>query len=278
MTATTVVVAKSEVKNLSILPSQPEQQVLATDTSVPRLLLMQAMSEAVLEGKAKIGDMVRNTDLVRVGGPDKTVSFIPLRMEQAWLEQEKVGNKFEYRKNTPRTHSNERLEWRFHRNQTGQEFTSAQVGTTEWQRTKVINLYALLLDDVVAYTAEVKKALETGDMPDLTKSLLPVQISFRSMSFRAGQAVNNYYLQYLDMKQYNPNLKSYAYSMPLSCKQEKNDKGTYFIFEVGGAKKLDEALLPTVATWYNRLHSGDVKVDESSPDEESGRATEKSIC
>lgn len=273
---TTTAMTKNDPKTLTVVNGGNEQRVLSTDTIIPRLLLMQAMSEAVLDGKAKIGDMVKNTTLAKVGDAATPISFVPLRMDTAWLEQEKVGNKFEFRKSVERTPLNEKDSWKFFRDQSGKETGVTFPGATEWQRTKVINVFALILEDVVAYTTEVKKALDSGEMPDLNKSLLPVQISFRSMSFRAGQAVNNYYLQYLDMKQYNPNLKSYAYSMPLSCKQEKNDKGTYFVYEVGQAKKLDEAHLATAATWYNRLHSGDVKVSDESQDEESGRATEKS--
>lgn len=277
----TQAMSKTEPRALSAVPTPPTQTVLATDIVVPSLYLMQGLSQAVVDKKADIGNIIRSTTLETVAGPDKTINFVPLRMTTTWIEKECIGNKggkdkFEYRRTVPRTAKNERSDWNFYRDANGKESPEPFLGATKWMRTKTINVYALLVDDVTGYNAEIKKAVESGEMPDLTKSLLPVCIQFRNTSFKAGQNVANFYMQFEDMRKYNAALKSYSYMMPLSCKKEENDDGTFYVYQVGGAKKLDDTLLPQAELWYNRLGSSDVKVDESGLDETSGRATEQS--
>jgi hypothetical protein len=202
--------------------------------------------------------MVRSTTAEKLGGPDQPVQFIPLKMTTEWILAERVGKNFEYRKTEPRNAGNENLPWEFKQN------------GADWKRTKVINVYALLPQDILNFQTEIKRLAETGEMPDLNKTLLPVVISFRSTSYNAGKSVATFFSKIAEMSQYGV-AKPYGYTMSLSCYQDKNDDGTYYVFEAGDTKALDKALLPEAERWFNTLNAMQtIRVDDT--DEEKPAA------
>ena len=165
---------------------------------------MQGLSDFVSERKAQQGDMVRSTTVEKLGDPECAVNIIPLKLSTSWRESEKIGQKFEFRKSYPRTAGNEALTWSFYRNPQGQEFDKpGQLGATEWQRTKVIDLFALLPKDVENFAKEMAAIAKSGEIPDLTKTVLPVNISFRVTSFNAGRAVATFFAQVAEMAQHS---------------------------------------------------------------------------
>lgn len=260
---------------LAVAPPQPTQAILSSDIVIPKLLLMQGLSEFVSEGRARQGEIVRSSTVQKVAGqmdpgqPFKTIDFIPLKVTTGWAEKEKVGQKFEFRKAFPRTPQNDALPWSFWRNPQGQDFDKpGQLGATEWQRVKSIDVYALLPSDVDAFEAEMKLAVEKGEIPDLSKTVLPVVISFRSTSFNAGKSVTTFFAQVAEMAQTVPSIRSYNYMLSLGCKADKNDKGSYFVFDVGQAKKLDPKYRAQAEKWMNTLNTvKDIKVDDSGESE-----------
>ena len=176
-------------KSIDIYQEQPRQEILSTDIVVPKLLLMQGLSKLVAEDrKFQSGDIVRSTTETKIGD-DKSapIPFIPLKMTMSWREEEKIGQKFQFKKSLPRTAANEDLPWSFYKNPQGQEFDKpGQLGATEHRRVKELSCFALLPSDIDAFDAEMKKAAESGEMPDLNKTVLPSGISFSSTYFNAG--------------------------------------------------------------------------------------------
>lgn len=250
-------------------PQATTQEVLSSDIIIPKLLLMQGLSDFVTERKAGLGDVVRSTTVEKLGNPETAIDFIPLKATMGWIEQEKVGQKFEYRKAVARTAQNENYPWSFWRNANGAEFDRpGQMGATEWRRVKTIDVFALLPSDIDAFEKEMAKAKSTGEMPDLTKTILPVVISFRSTSFNAGKTVATFFAQVAEMATHAPQVRSYAYTLPLGCVAEKNDKGSFYIFKVGQPKKLDAKYLPYAERWVNTLNSvKDIRVDTTGDSE-----------
>lgn len=269
-----------------------KQDILASDIIIPAVYLMQSGSGPVKlrkshqSGEIREGDIIRATTLEKLGDDKKGVNIIPLRFQNTWVESECTGNAngkklFSYRGVVGRNAGNERLPFTFYRDvQKGIERNENFTGATEWTRMKVISVYALVQEDVEAYNAEVKKALENGEMPDINKSLRPVCIPFRMSSYKAGQRVVDFFASYEDFRQSNPNLKSYGFTMPLTCKrvEGKPGQGSYMVYEVGNSKGIKDAdLLKTAETWYNRLCSSSVKVDESGMEEaDDSRTAEQS--
>lgn len=268
-------VAKKAPSDLAVAPPQPMQDIISSDVVIPKLLLMQGLSEFVAEGRARQGEIVRSSTLQKVAGqmdpgqPFKTVDFIPLRITTGWAEKEKIGQKFEFRKAFPRTPDNDLLPWSFWRNSQGQDFDKpGMMGATEWQRVKSIDVYALLPGDVDAFDAEMAAAAEKGEIPDLSKTILPVVISFRSTSFNAGKNVTTFFAQVAKMAQKVPTIRSYDYMLSLGCKADKNDKGSYFIFDVGQAKKLDPKYRQQAEEWMATLNrTPNIRVDDSGESE-----------
>jgi hypothetical protein len=249
-------VMKKEESALAVTEADMSgETVLNSDVIIPKLLLMQGLSELVSERKATQGDMVRSTTGEKLGDPEHPVSFIPITFKNYWLLQEKVGDKPEYRGMEPRNAANEMLEWEFKKN------------GADWKRTKVINVFALLPQDIDAETSEIAKFKETGIAPDLNKTLLPVVISFRSTGYSAGRAVATHFTKAKAMKKFN--VKPYAYYMNLSCYADKNAKGTFYVFDVKPGGQITPSQLQAAESWYQILSTRDVQVDERDETEDS---------
>lgn len=253
----------------------PESQALASDTLVPRLLLMQGLSDFVADRKAMQGDMVRSTNIEKLGDDKNPIEFIPLSIQNTWIVKELVGEKFEFRKSVPRRAivkpedvAEETKRDILDKQADNSPWEFAHLGS-KWKRVKAINVFALLPRDIAAFEAEIKKAQETGEIPDLDKTLMPVLISFQSTSFNAGKAVSTHFTKVAAMAQYGA--KAHAYALGLSCSQEKNDKGTYFVFGVNGSRKLTKDELAHATKWAAIVNGGaELKVHQVEEDSGSG--------
>jgi hypothetical protein len=63
--------------------------VSASDVIIPKILCMQATSELVAEGKARMGDFVDSITHEVLGSVDSPIKFIPFHMEKVWIVSEK---------------------------------------------------------------------------------------------------------------------------------------------------------------------------------------------
>lgn len=233
------------------------EEVLKSDVVIPKVLLMQGLSDFVSERKAIAGDMVRSSTAEKLGDDKTPIDIIPLTFQNLWMISENAsgdGKKYEFRGYEPRTAATESLEWDFIKN------------GTKWKRTKVLNLFALLPADIEAQNAELKKFQETGEIPDVDKVLLPVVIPFRNTSFKAGKEVATLFAKAESIsRQVGKTVPAYGTTISLSCAQDKNDKGTFFVFKATTAGKTNPAYRDAAATWYETLTRQEMKVavDES---------------
>lgn len=244
--ANAVATTEEKPTGLAVVGPQTDnaEEILASNIIIPKILLMQGLSELVSDGKAVMGDMVRSTTGEKLGNAEKPVEIIPLTYNTTWVKQEKVGNAWEYRGQEPMTAANQDLPWQYEEN------------GTQWKRTKSLNLYALLPSDVVAEKAEMEKA-KNGEMPDPDKALLPVMISFRSTSFNAGKVVNTHFA-----KARKFGLQGYVSTLKLKCYKEKNELGTFYVFDVETAGKTPKDAFEVCEYWRNIVASGKAQVDD----------------
>lgn len=242
-------IVKKETTAVSTNVQAPRQEIINSDILVPRLYLMQGLSDLVTARKAQQGDMVRSTTSEPIGGPDAPIDIIPLKYTTDWVLQEKVGSRFEYRRTESRTAANDSLPWDF------------MVDGKEWRRMKVLNLYALSVDDILNFKKNMEEAAKTGDIPDINSTVMPIVISFRSTSFNAGKTIATHFAKVEDAKRFAPTVMAYNYALPLGCSQEKNELGTYYVYTVGNAKKLDPALVEEAKRWYDILQNSSVRID-----------------
>src|SRR6478736_4784251 len=153
--------AKKENYAVAEANTQPQLEGLVpSDIVIPKVLLMQGLSDLVAERKAQLGDIVRSTTAEKLGSPEKTLEFIPLSFPTSqWVIEMKKpgGNKFEYKKMIPRTAANSQLEWNFFADKDGNEVPAGTPGAFEAKRVQRLSLYALLPQDIEADLTEKKK-------------------------------------------------------------------------------------------------------------------------
>lgn len=253
-------VMKKETSAVAMQSQTPGGEVLSSDVLIPRLLLMQGLSDFVAARKAQMGDMVRSTTAEKLGGPETPIEFIPLTFQNKWMIQELVGKKFEFRKMLPRDHGMEDAK-KQETEKTGEnlpwDFTQ---GGTTWRRVKVIECFALLPSDIAAFQEELARAEREGDMPDMNKTLLPVVISFRSTSYTAGRAVVTHFTKAAGMAKYGA--KAHGFTLKLSCSQDSNDQGTFYVYDVQSGRRCTPLEFEKASEWFGLLGSSQVVVDE----------------
>lgn len=249
--------------------SAPPQvsKILAADVVVPRLLLMQGTSDFVKDRKATLGDMVRSTTAEKLGDPDKMIQIIPLaEPTPTWIiEFRQVGaQRWSFKGIEPRTALNDGLPWKFEADKDGKPLAAGQPSNFEWRRVKCLTLYALLPADIDAFRAEEEKAAR-GEMPDISKALTPIVISFRSTSFKAGKEVITFFT---DVAQFR--MPAWKFSIGLGCYLDKNDQGTYYVFKVDRkSTPVAKENLDKVEYWANIVASTTLRVDEAGDEDDA---------
>lgn len=248
------------------------QDVISSDVLVPRLLLKQPISEDVVSGQFRAGQLIRSTtgeivmDTFAPGQPQPQVDIIPIRMDNSWANYEVVLGKDEYRNQEPRNASNEMLEWEYMKN------------GTQWKRKKVVTLYGILPADIQNFISEVKASNESGGVMDLSKTLMPVAISFQSTSFTPGaKPVATFFNNLKANSRLVKNISPINYTIPIFVTLEKGNKGSYFVLNVGktSAYKAPEGddgefAKETLQSWYSLMSKmADINVD-SAPVETTG--------
>lgn len=253
---------KTENKSLATQQMTSMPDLVPTDVVVPRLLLMQPTSDFVHDKKAQPGDIVRSTTVEKIGEPNKVIQFIPLSFPVAsWVIEVKPprGSKFEFQRMEPRNAANSNLPWSFHVDFDGNEVPEGTPAALEARRVQRLSLFALLPSDIEADITEKKKA-KAGEFPDFTKSLMPVEISFRATSFKAGREVLTFFTQAADFGQ-----PAWKAILSLTCTREENEKGVWYTYQVDRSRPLPvkKEHLPTVERWANLINTTTVKVDET---------------
>lgn len=274
-------VAKAETTAVATsAPPQAPSGILPSDVIIPRLLLMQGTSDFVKDriktpsgATIQLGDMVKSTTKEVLGNPEQPLEFIPLaEPAPTWINECKPvgGNRYEFRGIEPRTAKNDTLPWNYIADKDKREVPAGTPGALEWRRVKCLSLFALLPSDIKAYAEEMKKA-EAGEMPDLSKALTPILITFRSTGFNAGKEVVTFFSQ---AQQFNQ--PAWKYKLQLGNFLDKNDQGTFYVFKVDRAKPAPVAKedLQHVQYWANIVATTTLRVDEtdegSSASEQGG--------
>lgn len=193
------------------------------DILIPKILLMQGLSQAVADEKASMGDMVDSLSLEVLGsgrGDGKPVRFVPLFLFKTWVVQEKLGgNKFDFKEIVPFGPDNQDWEWE----------------TDTERRDLTLNFYVLLEKDL--------------DNP----AALPYVVSFRRTSMQAGKKLSTHF-----SKCQLAGKPPAASVFELSAKKRENDQGTFFVYDVVQAG--DNSKLDTAYKWYLTVREG-AKVD-----------------
>lgn len=252
-------VAKKE-SSVPAVQNQVRESVLRSDIIVPYVVTGQSQSKSVMEGNAKLGQILRSTSLEVLGDPSNPIEAIFLHNPKTdWVIEEKPrgSDKFVFKGTMQRNASNETLPWLYWVDLDGNEVPETTKNAIQMRRVKRLSVFALLPKDIEAAQAEKKKA-QDGGVPDPSKALTPVIVSFRVHSYKAGREIATFYAQAEDM-----DTPIYRYSLPLSCKLEKNDKGSFYIWQIDRtkAKAVAKEHMPMVEKWAQIVGSTKLEVD-----------------
>lgn len=196
------------------------------DIIIPKILLMQPMSELVTDGVAKIGEFRDSLNKDRVLGSDKEpVELIVFGTFKTWLEF-KDDEFLATRPWTPET-SDLKLE----------EFLE---DGSILRRDKVLNFYCLIPKDIAS-----------GEP-------FPFVLSCRRTSAMAGKTINTH-IKKLQMFKKPSAAKVFA----LNSRKETNDKGTFFVSEINVLRDSTNEELSTAWEWHKALAKSKVRVDDS---------------
>lgn len=204
------------------------------DLILPKILLMQGLSELVSEGKAIMGEMRGSVDGNLLGGRDKPLEVIPFYMSKSWILFAEKDGKLEYSGQVPFGPDNANWQW------------DAIVDGQKVRRDQSINLYCCL-----------PKEIETG-------IFMPYLITFRRTSYTAGRKA-------VTLKEKLRMFKRPLASTTLvvSCKPEKNDKGTFYVWDITQGRNSTEEEMKAVAPWMSMVKQSQVKVDDSDLEKET---------
>lgn len=226
-----LVTAEQASKELSINTTElwAPQDNTANSIIIPKVMVMQGLSKAVIDGNARFGDFIDSLTNEVLGSVTSPFEFIPFHVEKEIFISENKSNdpskkNFKFVRKEKLSASNESLPW------------NDVVGGVEIQRTHVYSFYVL-------------------NPKDMT---LPYIIQFKGKSLRNGKVLNTTaFIKAAMAKSFPP-----AYHYILKGVKESNDKGTYVVIhaERGPASTIPE--IRSAAEWKQTFMAGIVKEHE----------------
>jgi ribosomal protein S6 len=229
-------VAKKQTAQVSVF-AQTTQDTVDFDPSdilIPKLLLMQGPSQLVAEGKASQGDMINSVTGEKLGDKTKGVTIIPLTHFKTMTVMRDKGGMYVFDHIEPWTVA--------HASKSFEEETNG----AKYKNYPTLNFYVMLEKDLKE-----------------NKSAMPVLVSFKSTSLKAGKKLINHFAMAGEIGQ-----KPCSGMLTLTCTVKKGDKGPYHAFDVVFEKNTPNEYGAKLLQWEKILKQNKVKVDASHEDHE----------
>ncbi len=198
----------------------------AQDIVVPRLLLMQNVSEMVGDDEAKMGDILNAQTNEVIGGLDKPVEIIPLKMFKTWRVLDMTKKPAKFLREEPMTAENEKDPWEF------------SEGGQERRRDYSIHFFVL-----------VKKEVDEDEA-------FPCLVSFRRTSVKAGKHLATQLFKMAALGKPN-----WFRTAMLSVGKDKFETNTYALYQIERGNPTDEKGVAAAKQWYPSLDSLRSKVN-----------------
>ena len=206
----------------------------ASDIIIPKVLLMQSISQLVDQEKAKAGDFVHSLDENIIGAKeDKPVEFITLDMYKTLQTYEDD----KYVKTESLTPENSALPY------------EEVVNGVKVNRTKTMNYYVIRPEDVE------------------NMSVFPMVITFKRTSLKGGKKLAT---KLMMLEEFGAEV--YAKTFKLVARQEEGDKGKYYVMDIVDGRKSSDIEVKHATKWYNRLKTTEVKVHETEDEPKNNEA------
>lgn len=196
------------------------------DFLIPKLLLMQSVSSAVQEERARAGEIRESIDNKKITEKEGAVEIIPFGVYKTWITLSKQGSEFIAQ--VPLTAAN--------CNKPREEI----LGGIEVLNYETLNYYCILPSEVAL------------------GMYMPYVVSFRSTSYMAGKTLETHRAR---LQEFGLPLPFKTFN--LGSSPRKNDKGNYYVFTISESRNSSEEELAAVKHWFKLIQSGKAKVDES---------------
>lgn len=213
------------------------EDISTEDIVIPKIMLMQPMSDLVTDGVAKIGEFRDSLNTSRILGytTEKPVEFIVFGTFKRWMEFKDK----EFQRAFVWTPENAELKT--------EEITEAGELIT---RDVSLNFYCLLPDDI-----------ESGEA-------FPYVISCRMTSKQAGKDLSTHIKKLQMFKK-----PSAAKVFVLTATKETNDKGTFFVLHTAVGRDATATEQAAAYEWYKLLGKSKVRVDDSDVNKTTATAS-----
>lgn len=187
----------------------------ASDIVIPKIQLMQGMSDMVVKGAAKLGDYIDSVTKEVIGGVDKPLVCVPFHMEKFNIIQKYNGKKFEYVSIEKCTSANENAPYEF-------EGPKGE----KMKRVHTKRFYVMIEGNVLPYT-----------------------IDFASTSSKAGKELaTEMFVKNAIMK-----LPPAASKIAIGSAITKNDDGTYAVKTIKVVGKSSKEEIAMAFDWYKTV-------------------------
>ena len=205
-----------------------ELGVETSDLVIPSIQVMQNTSAMVGDEKAKLGDIVNMQTEGVLGGAEKAVSILPLKLYKT-LRTYDVSSGFKFKREEPLTSRNDKLHGE---------------GVEDGQPVKhyqTFNFFVLLKTD-----------LDKGEG-------FPCLLRFKSTGMNAGRTLATHLYKLVFFRK-----KPYSVFVELSTRKEKKDTNVFAVPVVStkDAKQASESDLANAESWLAMLAAGNYKIDE----------------
>jgi hypothetical protein len=209
-----------------------QPQVNSKDIIIPKILVMQGLSQLVTDDKAKMGDFVDSmTEEVLGNYKDKSLAFIPFHMESIWIISKKEAGAGDYTFDSIVDVDSSNENWRY----------NEVIDNVEYKREYCRNFYVLRPED----------------------TSLPYIISFKGMSSKAGKILaTQMYVRNAAAGKIPP-----AFVMELFGNKDKNDKGTFITLATKVERESSEEEIAKAFQWFKTVTGGGVKPHEAKAEE-----------
>lgn len=226
----TKAVAKKETTDLSTeVKAVDTLGISADDIIIPKVLLMQSISQLVDADKAKAGDFVHSLDEVVIGSKENDpVEFIVFGMYK-----------------TITTYENDKY-----------------AATQSWSKELADKPWEEMIDGVKVNrnTAMNYYVIRTADVENM--AVFPMVISFKRTSFKAGKKLATKLAMLGEF-----GAETYEKTFKLVAKQEEGDKGKYYVMDVSDGRKTSDVEKDAVTRWKKRLNTSSATVHEENSEE-----------
>lgn len=211
------------------------EEATASDFTIPRLRLMQGLSDEVGSGDKIMGQIIKSTDKSTLANKGELIRVVPFKMQKMWATYDvSQPGQPQWVRQEPWTAANDSLPWEF------------EESGKKMRRDKVYSFFTLL-------EKEVSQKLTS----------LPVQISFSRTSFHSGKVLANHFATCLAEKT-PPCMTMF------DIKSEYVNEGDkkYYVYEVKhtGAQTPIE-VVKACKSWFDVINAGKAKVDAEIVDD-----------